>query len=65
MTVPRWALASAIAAEVCRGSTLPDACRSAADYVHGALLHAQRPGRSTVAVLAHLWRLQASSEPHG
>ncbi len=39
-------LASAIAANLCRGSSAPEACREAADYVHGALRHAYRPGRS-------------------
>jgi hydroxymethylpyrimidine/phosphomethylpyrimidine kinase len=55
-------LASAIAAGVCRGSALLDACREAADYVHGALVHAYRPGQGEVAVLDHFWRLQTRAE---
>jgi hydroxymethylpyrimidine/phosphomethylpyrimidine kinase len=49
-------LASAIAANLCLGASLPAACEAATDYVHGALLHAIRPGRSEVAVLDHFWR---------
>ncbi|MGH8665127.1 MAG: bifunctional hydroxymethylpyrimidine kinase/phosphomethylpyrimidine kinase [Burkholderiales bacterium] len=49
-------LASAIAANLCRGVSLLDACSAATDYVHGALLHATRPGRSPVAVLDHFWK---------
>ncbi|KAA2285574.1 bifunctional hydroxymethylpyrimidine kinase/phosphomethylpyrimidine kinase [Arenimonas fontis] len=48
-------LASAIAANLCLGHDLPDACAAAADYVHGALRQACRPGRSEVAVLDHFW----------
>ena len=48
-------LASAIAANLCRGVSLREACRAATDYVHGALRHALRPGRSRVAVLEHFW----------
>lgn len=51
-------LASAIAANLCRGLPLEASCRAAAtDCVHGALRHAYRPGRSEVAVLDHLWAL--------
>ena len=50
-------LASAIAANLCRGLTLPEACATAVDYVHGALQHATRPGNSQVAVLDHFWNL--------
>lgn len=49
-------LASAIAANLCRGQTLREACAAATDYVHGALVHAYRPGRGRVAVLDHFWR---------
>lgn len=49
-------LASAIAANLSRGLDLNDACAQATDYVHGALVHAYRPGRGTVAVLDHFWR---------
>ncbi len=52
-------LASAIAANLCLGLALPEACAAAADYVHGALLHGYRPGRGTVVVLAHDWKLRA------
>jgi hydroxymethylpyrimidine/phosphomethylpyrimidine kinase len=49
-------LASAIAANLCQGMALVDACKAATDYVHGALVHATCPGRSRVAVLDHFWR---------
>ena len=49
-------LASAIAANLCRGQALHDACEAATDYVHGALRHAVRPGRGQVAVLNHFWQ---------
>jgi hydroxymethylpyrimidine/phosphomethylpyrimidine kinase len=49
-------LASAIAANLCLGMALGQACAAATDYVHGALLHATRPGRGSVAVLNHFWR---------
>jgi len=49
-------LASAIAANLCRGMTLVDACAAATDYVHGALRHATHPGLGRVAVLDHFWR---------
>src|SRR5688572_21192947 len=50
-------LASAMAANLCLGKTLDTACEAATDYVHGALRHAFRPGRSEVAVLNHFWQL--------
>jgi len=50
-------LASAIAANLCTGMPLLAACESATDYVHHALRHAYRPGRSRIAVLDHFWRL--------
>jgi hydroxymethylpyrimidine/phosphomethylpyrimidine kinase len=49
-------LASAIAAKLCQGATLADACSAATDYVHGALRSAYRPGRGHVAVLDHFWK---------
>ena len=49
-------LASAIAANLCRGQALHAACEAATDYVHGALRHAVRPGRSQVAVLNYFWQ---------
>jgi hydroxymethylpyrimidine/phosphomethylpyrimidine kinase len=49
-------LASAIAANLCFGKSLDAACEAATDYVHGALKHAVRPGRSQVAVLNHFWQ---------
>ncbi len=49
-------LASAIAANLCRGLPLREACASATDYVHGALRHARRPGLGHAAVLDHGWR---------
>lgn len=53
-------LASAVAANLVRGLSLEDACRAATDYVHGALQHAYRPGRSDVSVLDHLWNLRSA-----
>jgi len=49
-------LASAIAANLCLGKALHDACEAATDYVHGALRHALHPGRSEIAVLNHFWQ---------
>ena len=51
-------LASAIAANLALGRKLPEACAAAADYVHGALLNAYRPGRAKLSVLDHFWRLR-------
>lgn len=49
-------LASALAANLCLGSTLTEACRAATDYVHGALRTAKRPGQGPAVVLDHFWR---------
>lgn len=46
-------LASAVAAQLCRGRTLIEACRLAGDYVHRGLLSGYQPGRSDVLVLDH------------
>ena len=46
-------LASAIAANLCLGLALPDACIAASDYVHRALQSGYRPGRGDVLVLDH------------
>ncbi|QNP40329.1 bifunctional hydroxymethylpyrimidine kinase/phosphomethylpyrimidine kinase [Lysobacter solisilvae (ex Woo and Kim 2020)] len=46
-------LASAVAANLCRGLALADACRAAGDYVHAALQSGYRPGRSDIVVLDH------------
>ena len=46
-------LASAIAANLCLGLSLPDACIAASDYVHRALQSGYRPGRGDVLVLDH------------
>jgi len=46
-------LASAVAANLCRGMTVPGACAAATDYVHRALLAGYPPGRSDVLVLDH------------
>ncbi len=56
-------LASAITAQLALGAPLADACARAADYVHGALLHAYRPGLGNVAVLDHFWRSRDESRP--
>lgn len=46
-------LASAIAANLCLGMSMADACASATDYIHAALLSGYRPGRSDIVVLDH------------
>jgi hydroxymethylpyrimidine/phosphomethylpyrimidine kinase len=46
-------LASAIAANLCLGMRLPDACRNATDYVHEAMRRGYAPGRGNVRVLDH------------
>ena len=46
-------LASAVAANLCLGSGLRDACTAAAGYVHRALRSGYRPGRGDVLVLDH------------
>ena len=49
-------LASAIAANLATGLPLLAACEAATHYVHQALRHAYRPGRSRIAVLGHFWQ---------
>ncbi|MFH1600928.1 MAG: bifunctional hydroxymethylpyrimidine kinase/phosphomethylpyrimidine kinase [Pseudomonadota bacterium] len=49
-------LASAIAANLCRGMPLREACSAATNYVHGALKHGYAPGKGPVRVLAHFWQ---------
>ncbi|MET0815695.1 MAG: bifunctional hydroxymethylpyrimidine kinase/phosphomethylpyrimidine kinase [Pseudoxanthomonas sp.] len=46
-------LASAIAANLCLGMRMPEACAAASDYVHAALLNGYRPGRGDIVVLGH------------
>jgi hydroxymethylpyrimidine/phosphomethylpyrimidine kinase len=46
-------LASAIAANLCRGLALEAACSAAADYVHAALRSGYRAGRSDLVLLDH------------
>jgi hydroxymethylpyrimidine/phosphomethylpyrimidine kinase len=46
-------LASAVAANLCRGLVLEQACRAAGDYVHAALSSGYCPGRSDIVVLDH------------
>ena len=46
-------LASAIAANLCLGRPLLEACIAASDYVHAALQSGYRPGRSEILVLDH------------
>ena len=46
-------LASAIAANLCLGKALPDACHDASDYIAEALRAGYRPGRGELAVLDH------------
>ena len=46
-------LASSIAANLCLGLPMREACRAATDYVHAALRGGYRPGRADVLVLDH------------
>ncbi|MGH8025759.1 MAG: bifunctional hydroxymethylpyrimidine kinase/phosphomethylpyrimidine kinase [Pseudoxanthomonas sp.] len=46
-------LASAVAANLCRGLPLDEACSAASDYVHAALRKGYRPGRGDIVVLDH------------
>jgi hydroxymethylpyrimidine/phosphomethylpyrimidine kinase len=46
-------LASAVAANLCLGLSLAEACRSAGDFVHAALRGGYRPGRSDIVILDH------------
>jgi hydroxymethylpyrimidine/phosphomethylpyrimidine kinase len=47
-------LASAIAANLCLGLSMPEAARAASDYVGRALHLGYRPGRGDIVVLDHL-----------
>jgi len=51
-------LSSAIAAQLCRGLSMSDACNTATDYLATALERGYQPGRSGVTVLDHLARVQ-------
>jgi len=51
-------LSSAIAAQLCRGLSMSDACNTATDYLAHALERGYQPGRSEVNVLDHLARVQ-------
>lgn len=46
-------LAAAIAANLCLGMNVAEACFAASDYVHAALQGGYRPGRSDILVLDH------------
>ena len=46
-------LASAVAANLCLGLSMPDAARAASDYVERALRLGYRPGRGDIVVLDH------------
>ena len=46
-------LASAVAANLCRGMDVREACAAATDYVHRGLQAGYRPGRGNVLVLDH------------
>jgi hydroxymethylpyrimidine/phosphomethylpyrimidine kinase len=46
-------LASAVAANLCRGVSLPAACAAAIDYVFAALRLGSRPGRGDIVALDH------------
>ena len=46
-------LASAVAANLCLGSSMHDACSAATHYVHRALVLGYRPGHGEIVVLDH------------
>ncbi|MEO8364947.1 MAG: bifunctional hydroxymethylpyrimidine kinase/phosphomethylpyrimidine kinase [Pseudoxanthomonas sp.] len=46
-------LAAAIAADLCLGMNVAEACSAASDYVHAALQGGYRPGRSDILLLDH------------
>ena len=52
-------LAAAIAANLCRGRSLPSACVAASDFVHRALVAGYKPGRADVVVLDPFAAMQA------
>ncbi|HBK46483.1 MAG TPA: bifunctional hydroxymethylpyrimidine kinase/phosphomethylpyrimidine kinase [Xanthomonadaceae bacterium] len=52
-------LASAVAAQLCQGLSLPDACEAAIDYVARALQAGYRPGHGEVVVLDHFAAIRA------
>lgn len=54
-------LASAVAANLCRGQTLNAACRMASDYVSEGLRGGYRPGRADLFVLDHGCTVQTTS----
>ena len=56
-------LASAIAANLCRGQPLAIACREAGDYVFRALRGGYRPGQGDIVVLDHGWRPGVNARP--
>ena len=58
-------LASAVAAQLCLGLALGDACAAAADYVHAGLRLAYRPGLGSVAVLDHFGAMTGRSRLSG
>jgi len=51
-------LSSAVAAQLCLGLPMPDACKRATDYVARALRSGYQPGRGRVALLDHLEKFQ-------
>ncbi|MGN6512257.1 MAG: bifunctional hydroxymethylpyrimidine kinase/phosphomethylpyrimidine kinase [Lysobacteraceae bacterium] len=52
-------LAAAIAANLCRGRSLPSACVAASDFVHRALAAGYKPGRGGLVVLDPFAAMQA------
>ncbi|MFT4270425.1 MAG: PfkB family carbohydrate kinase, partial [Pantoea sp.] len=56
-------LASAIAARLCRGSHLHEACTAAADYVHRALRLGYRAAHGDMLLLDHFGAAPASLRP--
>jgi len=51
-------LSSAIAAQLCMGQSIPNACQRATNYIAHALGRGYPPGRSGVTVLNHIPRFQ-------
>jgi len=58
-------LSSAIAAHLCHGLPMIEACRAAADYIARTLHDGYQPGRSGVTVLAHVVAQDGRSDVPG
>lgn len=57
--------AAAVAANLCRGETMANACRLASDYVGRALIDGFRPGNSDILVLDHAAGMTSENKKAG